>query len=69
MARLSPLSVTSVSRTHLPFLIGQLTFTAVALDGAMIVLSMIALNIFHPSRLLDDGSVVQEKRNNSVTDV
>jgi len=41
---------------------------AVALDGAMIVLSMIALNIFHPGRLLDDEPAVQEK-NSSITGV
>ena len=35
----------------------------------MIALSMIALNIFHPSRLLvDDEPAIQEKQNNSVTD-
>jgi hypothetical protein len=43
--------------------------TAVALDGAMIVFSMIALNIFHPGRLLDGEPAVQEKKTNSVTDV
>jgi len=43
--------------------------TAVALDGAMIVLSMIALNIFHPGRLLYDEPAVQEKNNNSIAGV
>jgi len=41
----------------------------IALDGAMIVLSMLALNIFHPGRLLGNELVVQEKKSNSVTDV
>ena len=43
--------------------------TVVALDGAMIVLSMIALNIFHPGRLLGDEPAVQEKKNSSITGV
>jgi len=43
--------------------------TTVALDGAMIAFSMIALNVFHPGRLLDNEPAVQEKKNNSVTDV
>ena len=58
------------------FLIGWLTSgsTPVALDGAMIVVAMVALNIFHPSRLLvDDEPLIQEKnsseKTSSVTDV
>ena len=35
----------------------------------MIAFSMLVLNIFHPSRLLGDEPVVQEKKDNSVTDV
>lgn len=66
---LSLLNVTLVSRTRWPFLIGLLTSTQVALDGAMILFSMLALNVFHPGRLLQGGSVVQEKKNDSVTDV
>lgn len=41
----------------------------IALDGAMILLSMIALNVFHPGRLLDKQPVVEEKRSDSVTEV
>jgi len=41
--------------------------TLVALDGAMIAFSMIALNIFHPGRLLVNEPVVQEKENNPMT--
>jgi len=41
----------------------------IALDGSMIVLSLLALNIFHPGRLLDNEPAIQEKKNNSVTDV
>jgi len=44
-------------------------FYPVALDGAMILLSMLALNVFHPGRLLQDESAIQEKKNDSVTDV
>ena len=66
---LSPLSVTLVSRTRWLFLIGWLMSTPVALDGAMILLSMIALNVFHPGRLLQEEPAIQEKKNDSVTDV
>ncbi|KAF9647189.1 RTA1-domain-containing protein [Thelephora ganbajun] len=41
----------------------------IALDGAMIVLSMVALNIFHPGRLMDDKPAVEEKKNNSMTEI
>ena len=68
VAGLSPLSVTLVSRIRLPFLNSQLIFAVVALDGAMIAFSMIALNVFHPCRLLGDERTIQEEKKNSVTD-
>jgi len=40
----------------------------IALDGAMIAFSMIALNVFHPCRLLGDERTIQEEKKNSVTD-
>jgi len=43
--------------------------TPVALDGAMILLSMITINVFHPGRLMQVGPTTQEKKNASVTDV
>ena len=33
----------------------------------MIVSAMVALNIFHPGRLLDDKLIVQEANNDSMT--
>jgi len=42
--------------------------TPVALDGAMILLSMIALNVFHPGRLMQPEPATQEKKNASVTE-
>jgi len=41
----------------------------IALDGSMILFSMIALNVFHPCRLLGNEAEIQEKKNNSVSDV
>lgn len=43
--------------------------TTVALDGAMIVFSMLALNIFHPGRLLSNEPVIKEEKEDSVRDV
>lgn len=64
---LSPPSVTSVSRIHLPFRICLLISVSVALDGTMILFAMIVLSIFHPGRLLDrDEPTVDEKKNDLV---
>lgn len=44
-------------------------YVLVALDGSMIVLSMLALSVFHPGRLLDsDRATVEEKNSGSVTE-
>jgi len=41
----------------------------IALDGSMIVLSMLALSVFHPGRLLsNDRATVEEKHSGSVTE-
>jgi len=40
----------------------------IALDGSMILLALLTLNIFHPGRLLDEQTVVEENKNGSVTE-
>ena len=69
MAGSFPFRGTLVSRIHWSFLISQLMSTTVALDGAMIVFSMLALNIFHPGRLLSNEPVIKEEKEDSVRDV
>lgn len=57
-----------MSWVDLLFLIGSLTSAPVALDGAMITLSMLALSVFHPGRLLDKQPVVEENKDGSVAE-
>lgn len=68
VAELSPLRVTSVSWISLLFPTGSLIFAPVALDGSMILFSMLALSVFHPGRLLDKQTIVEENKNGSVTE-